>query len=215
MKRRDNAILLGIGTTRRKFVPIDSNPVGLTVKIPARKYQAKESGKLCRGIGNHKCLFNKDDTLSILCPETVMDEDDLATVFIHREWNGKDMLMQRNFKDYINLLEFKEECVLEFPVLQIGCLTYGRRDEFLCIQPAPGTNLWVDKRLTLSCEIAKTSEPGTETETQESKAAEDTGLKMEVEMNEGLSLYDEINDNWEFDGYSLYSSFYEDEIFHT
>ena len=157
MKRRDNAILLGIGTTRRKFLPTGANTAGLHTRIPAVRYLARESGKLCRGCGNHKCLFNKGDTLWVLCPETVMEGDDLATVLIHREWNGKDMLMQRNFHDYRDLLEYEGECGLDFPVVQVGRLTYGGSDEFLCVQPAQGTNLWVDRRLTLPCENATTT----------------------------------------------------------
>ena len=152
MKSRESAILLGIGTARRKFEVTNNNPVGLFVKVPAREYLAKASGKLCKGNGNHKCLFNKGDTLNVLCPETVM-EDGQATVFVHRECNGKYMLMQRNFHDYKDRLEFKEERVLEFPVKKVGYMVYGGYDEFLCVQPAQGTNLWIDKRLILSCEL--------------------------------------------------------------
>lgn len=158
MSRRENAILLGIGTTRRKFHATNSNPVETYVEIPAMKYVANASGKLCKGFVNHKCLFNKGDTLEILCPETVM-EDGHATFFIHRAWNGKDMLMQRYLNDYISLLEFKEECVLKFKVTQIGHFSFSRYEECVCIQPVPGTNLWIDKRLTLQPERIENHEP--------------------------------------------------------
>ena len=42
-------------------------------------------------------------------------------------------------------------------MVQAGRLTYGGCDEFLCVQPVQGTNLWVDKRLILSCEATRTS----------------------------------------------------------
>ena len=210
MKKRDNAILLGIGTTRRKFVVTDSNPAGLRMKIPAMRYHAKKSGKLCRGYGNHKCLFNKGDTLNVLCPETVM-EDGLATVLIHREWNGKDMLMQRNFNDYSSLLEFKEECVLEFPVVQVGHLSYGNCDEFLCIQPAPETNLWVDKKLTLSCEVASTGGAGAGTKahgSEESGACE--GAAQEACLGDDAGSYYGIGDFEDYSGYGNYDDFLPD-----
>ena len=153
MKSRENAILLGLGTTRRKFEITNSNPVGMFVKVPSAKYLAKASGKLCKGRGNHKCLFSKGDTLNVLCPETATEDDGHVTVFVHREWNGKDMLVQRNFSDYKDSLEYKGDCVLEFPVKKVGYMTYGGYDEFVCTQPAQGTNLWIDKRLILSCEV--------------------------------------------------------------
>ena len=211
MKKRDNAILLGIGTTRRKFVVTDSNPAGLRMKIPAMKYHAKKSGKLCRGYGNHKCLFNKGDTLNVLCPETVM-EDGLATVLIHREWNGKDMLMQRNFNDYSSLLEFKEEYALEFPVVQVGRLSYGNCDEFLCIQPAPETNLWVDKKLTLSCEVISTGEAGAGTKAQASEGSEgneESGACEAAATEAGLG--DDIGNyygTYNLEGYDYLSLYY-------
>ena len=205
MKSREKAILLGIGTTRRKFDETNRNPVGMTVKIPSKKYQAKESGKLCRGRGNHKCLFNKGDTLNVLCPETVM-EDGQATVFVHRERNGKDMLMQRDFNDYKDALEFKEECVLEFPVTKIGKLTYGNTDEFLCVQPVPGMNLWIDKRLVLSCEVTKTDEAGTEagTATEEQKA--DDCAEPRSFIDDDVDGYSSFNEPCDFDDFLPYSS---------
>lgn len=157
MKRRENAILLGIGATRRKFYTTNSNPGEVYVKIPAIRYVANASGKLCRGNGNHKCLFNKGDNLEVLCPETVVD-DGHAMLFVHRAWNGKDMLMQRYLSDYTHQLEFKEECVLEFKVTQVGHFTCGGFDDCVCIQPIPGTNLWIDKKLALQPENMKTQE---------------------------------------------------------
>lgn len=197
MPRRENAILLGIGTTRRKFHITNPNPNEVHVRIPAMRYIANASGKLCRGNGNHKCLFNKGDTLEILCPEAVM-EDGHATLFIHRAWNGKDMLMQRYLNDYKSLLDFKEECVLEFKVTQVGHFTYGGYDECVCIQPISGVNLWVDRRLAL------------ESESREIQNVDEEYVEVpNLLMNNEFYFDNEFHDVWGFD-YD-YHPFYPDD----
>ena len=137
---------MGLGTTRRK-VEITSVSIGaLRIKISAQRFLAKNSGKLCKGKVNHKCLFNKGDTLDLLCPETVQ-KDGRATVFVHRAYNGKNTLLQRNINEYSEFLIPTEVGEIEFPVTKIGRVIYGECEECYCIEPAPGSHLWIDKRL--------------------------------------------------------------------
>lgn len=192
MQRKESAILLGIGATIRKFYTTNSNPGEMYAKIPAIRYVAIASGKLCRGKGNHKCLFSKGDTIEVLCPETIM-EDRLSTLFVHRALNNKDMLMQRYLSDYTPQLEFKEECVLKFKVTQIGHFTCGSYEECVCVQPIQGTNLWVDKRLVLELENTETKKPD----------EEENGLGPELPTCNGF------DDTWEYD--YEHHSFYPDD----
>ena len=158
MQRRENAILAGVGTTRRKFVVSkdekkkkkkkkktiimttettitieEEEEKGRTdhreeedlyVRVPAHRYMAIASGKLCKGKVNHKCLFSRDDTLDILCPDTVyMDSSSSnnsngrATLFVHRSFKNRDILVQRNINTYMRLLCFMPKVV--FPSLFI------------------------------------------------------------------------------------------------
>ena len=152
MLRRESAILLGIGTTRRKFALSEETTSkgeqkdDMYVCVPINRYVAIKSGKLCQGKVNHKCLFNKDDTLDLLCPDTVQS-DGRATVFVHREYMNRDILAQRNINIYMGALCFKAAGLAEFRVVHTGRAMLGEREECVCIQPVAGTNLWIDKRL--------------------------------------------------------------------
>ena len=158
MQRREYAILAGIGTTRRKFTvtkdekkkkktaPTEEGEEETYVRIPIHRYTATASGKLCKGKVNHKCLFSRDDTLDLLCPETVQD-DGRATVFVHRAFKSRDILVQRNFDLYMKLLCFKAAGLAEFRVVCTGHAIFGECEECVCVQPVEGTNLWIDKRL--------------------------------------------------------------------
>lgn len=153
MQKEENAILLGIGTTKKKFFITNSNPGDMHVWVPAVRYVTKSADKQWqnRDRANHECLFNKGDTLEVLCPETVT-EDEYATLIIHKACNGENILAQQRLGDYVHQLEFKEECVLKFKVAQVGHFTYGCYDECVCIQPVTGSNLWIDRWLTLEPE---------------------------------------------------------------
>lgn len=195
MQKKENAILLGIGATTRKFYTTNSDPGELYAKIPIIRYIANAPGKLCRGKGNYKRLFLKGDIVEVLCPETVM-EDRLSTLFIHRLSSGKEMLMQRHLSDYTNQLEFKEECTLRYKVIQTGHFTCGSYEECVCIQPIPGSNLWVDKRLVVEFE-------GTETK----KPEEENAHAPELPAQNSL-FNNNLDDSW---GYDECNPFYPDD----
>ena len=152
MLRRESAILAGVGTTRRKFTVIDEatdmngNVEVKYVRIPIHRYTTTGSGKLCQGTVNHKCLFNKDDTLDLLCPETVQSNG-RATVLVHRAFKNREILVQRDIRTYMKLLCFKTAGLAEFRVVCTGRAMLGGCEECVCIQPVEGTYLWVDKRL--------------------------------------------------------------------
>ena len=154
MLRRESAILLGVGTTRRKFALTEETASKeeqkdeMYVCVPINRYVAIKSGKLCQGKVNHKCLFNKDDILDLLCPDTVQS-DGRATLFVHREYMNRDILAQRNINTYMGALCFKAAGLAEFRVVHTGRAMLGEREECVCIQPVGGTNLWIDKRLVL------------------------------------------------------------------
>lgn len=203
MKRREDAIILGVGTTRRKFRVTNNNPKDIVIKIPAFRYIANASGKLCKGTGNHKCLFNKGDKLEILCPETVKEESQ-ATFFIHRSWNGKDMLMQRNFYHYAPLLDFIEECVLEFSVTKIGHYSIGYYEECVCVQPVPGMDLWIDIRLTL-----RDYQKKEEIQAKEREIENERRMIQNLLIDNAIELGDEgIDEPWGY-GYSYHDSPYD------
>ena len=189
MQRREYAILAGIGTTRRKFTvtkdekkktaPTEEGEEEMYVRIPIHRYTATASGKLCKGKVNHKCLFSRDDTLDLLCPETVQD-DGRATVFVHRAFKSRDILVQRNFDLYMKLLCFKAAGLAEFRVVCTGHAMFGECEECVCVQPVAGTNLWIDKRLLVhTCTHTDSNSNNTTTPTT-NKEKDEEGTSNDV-----------------------------------
>lgn len=122
--------------------------------------------------------------------------------------------MQRNFHDYEDMLEFKEECVLEFPVVQVGNLVYGNTDEFYCIRPVPGMNLWVDKQLTLLSDVASTSMHGVGIGfVAEGGKTGCSSTKSIPEIDDELENYNCMNDTFGFDGSLPYFNDDSDDFF--
>ena len=235
MQRRENAILAGIGTTRRKFVVTKDErkkkttesttittttppppPTTTTIEeanngdneeeeedlyvcVPVHRYTATASGRLCKGKVNHKCLFSRDDTLDVLCPDTVhMDNSNnnsnnnnsndnnnnsrngRATVFVHRTFKSRDILVQRNINTYMGLLCFKAAGLAEFRVVSTGHAMFGECEECVCVQPVAGTNLWIDKRLLVhTCTHTDSNSNNTTTPTT-NKEKDEEGTSNDV-----------------------------------
>ena len=201
-RRREYAILAGIGTARRKFVITKderkANTAASTeegermyVRVPVHRYIATASGKLCKGKVNHKCLFSRNDTLDLLCPETVQD-DGQATVFVHRAFKNRDILAQRNINMYMRLLCFKAAGLAEFRVVYTGHAMFGECEECVCVQPVEGTNLWIDKRLLVHpCTDNDTIPATTSNESALSNVSMSTNKNRNVNKGNGNNFTEE------------------------
>ena len=116
-KRREDAILQGIGATRRKFVsPATDSPdwpgVPHTISVPVHRYIATASGQMCQGNGNHRCLFRENDVVEVLFPNasSIKSESENENrkrrgrkkLTVRRRWRGGGMgrvvmVVHRNF----------------------------------------------------------------------------------------------------------------------
>ena len=70
-------------------------------------------------------------TLDLLCPDTVQD-DRQTTMFVHRAFKSRDILVQCNFGLYVKLLCFKAAGLAEFHVMCTGHAMFGECEECVC-----------------------------------------------------------------------------------
>lgn len=139
-KRRERVVISDLGGVMKKIV--DPEECRGTITLPIRKYIAKAAVLLCKGVVNTKRLFVLNDDVEEICPCTNVSGK--AFIVVRKAISRKAKMYYRTLNEILPFMKYVEDTTMTFAVTKRG-FTKTDGIECLCIEPVPGSELWVDK----------------------------------------------------------------------